>query len=125
MSHRLWKKVQVSSGAKFPIVLQNLLISIGYDTEFSLLTINEESIKSIEQEINKNKSVLKDTKYENKSGDFSFDLGDKISILSLPKYCKKLGKNISNVEQFDEEKTKDKFFTRLNSYISKKNFNTF
>lgn len=119
MSRRLWKKVQVSSGAKFPIVLQNLLISIGYDSEFALLTINEESIKSIEQEINKDKSVLKDTKYENRPGDFSFDLGDKISILSLPKYCKKPGKL---VEQFDEEETKDDLFARLNLYISKKKY---
>lgn len=69
-SQRIWRKIEKRAGFAFPVLLKKILISVGFDSEFSLLSIKEDTIKTIEEEIIKNKIVLKDTKYENRTDNF-------------------------------------------------------
>lgn len=123
-SQRIWRKIEKRAGFAFPVLLKKILISVGFDSEFSLLSIKEDTIKTIEEEIIKNKIVLKDTKYENRTDNFKFDLGDRISILSLPEYLSQVKtiKNRSQLidkENFDEQNLKKDLLVIINRYISK------
>lgn len=85
MAKRLWNKIENRAGYKFPDPLKKLLSCLGFDNEFVLLNITEEVVLDIEKQINEDKSVLRGTKYENRH-EFHFDLGDKVSVLSLRAY---------------------------------------
>lgn len=81
------RKLQKIAG-QFPRGLDNIIFESGYDSESAIASINSSSIKSIEDYINENKEILKNSVYEHLvENDLPFKLkpGHKSIILTLPK----------------------------------------
>lgn len=112
--------IENHSGTKIPIHLKKILSASGFDNKFSLLNLNNDSIQEIEEFINLNKNILNSTKYEN-CEPFRFNIADKHSILSFPKYLhstntKKLEKNEN---EFDPIIAKQELLHKIEQYITK------
>lgn len=111
---------------QFPKYLKDILTAIGFDNEFVISSLNEETIVKLEKEIEHLKTLddtlLEHTKYDHITEAFKFDLGDRIFILNLPKYLKKVDKvsNLMTDGLIDEDKTKSELLNRIASYITKK-----
>lgn len=124
MAEHIFGKIEKFSEAKFPNILRKILNRSGFNTEFSLVNIDTESIKDIEHFVENNRDILKKTKYENRHP-FSFDIGDKSSILRLPKIIKnanKLKKEIKdekNIENFNEDTLKKELVQKVKEYLKK------
>lgn len=88
-SSKAFISIEKFTNTKIPQFLKKVLISHGFQTEFSLLNITSETIKKIENDLSasKNRDILKKTKYEKLSENipFKFDLADECSLLSIPK----------------------------------------
>lgn len=126
---RVWNKIEKISVYKFPKFLKNILISEGFDSEFALINTSEDDIKKIEERVQQKPHSLKHSKYENNSTPFQFDLGDKVAILSIPKYLKELkqneiekkgNKNPVNEKKFDVEDVKKELTEKLKRYFDNK-----
>lgn len=79
-------------GKSYPNFIKNILFSSGFDNKNSLELIDEESIKNIEEYVNKNRYHLKKTSYEktlNKTDKFEFSIGHKVLLTNIPKYVEK------------------------------------
>lgn len=73
----------------------------GFDTIFSISSINESAIAEIEQYASEDKTVLKNTSYEH-TDNFMFKPGHKLSILNLSNHIKSLSEKKSDEkEQYD------------------------
>lgn len=82
------RKLQRIVGHNLPRGLDNIIFEAGFDAESALATINSTSIKNIEEYVNENKNILKETVYEHLiTNDLAFKLkpGHKSIILNLPK----------------------------------------
>lgn len=82
------RKLKIIVGRILPRGLDNIIYEAGYDAESALATINSATITNIEEHVNENKQVLKDTVYEDLLlNDLPFKLkpGHKAIILNLPK----------------------------------------
>lgn len=66
-----------------------ILEACSFDTEFSLLTIGDETISDIEEYVNENPSILSDTSYKNVLK-FRLKPGHKSIILNLPLQIKRM-----------------------------------
>lgn len=80
---RFWKQFEEFIGCKIPKIIKEILSFCAIDT-LVFDEINEQVIKDIEQTVNRNKSILKNSAYD-KDGDFQFLLGHRILLLSFPK----------------------------------------
>lgn len=74
---------------KIPDDIKQILEQSGYETESSLLCINNENIADIETFANENRAILQNTSYEN-TNKFKFKPGHKLIILQLPNQIKLL-----------------------------------
>lgn len=84
---------------KIPIDIIQVLSQCGYETEISISSITPDTIKEIEEYVNEDLSVLKNTSYENV---FHFKLkpGHKSFILSLPNLIhRSKGANLDGIEK--------------------------
>lgn len=90
MSSSIFKHLAEFQGQKYPQFLVDILISTGFDSELSLTQINEDIIKDIENYIDKNKYLIKDTPYENNAGEFKFSIGHKLILRKIPEIIKQL-----------------------------------
>lgn len=82
------RKLQRIVGKNLPRGLDTIIYEAGYDAESALATIDSTAIKNIEEYINENKSILKDTVYEDiivNNSVFKLKPGHKAIILNLPK----------------------------------------
>lgn len=70
----------------------NILMKSDFDSKSSLLGLNSESIKEVEQYANKNRTVIENTSYQNMKK-FSFKPGHKCTIIDLPNQVKRLEKS--------------------------------
>lgn len=69
--------------------IKKILLRSGFDSKSSILGLNTDVIKDIEQFANEDRSVLEGTSYEN-MGEFKFKPGHKIAILHLANQVKQL-----------------------------------
>lgn len=79
----IYRQIERKLGEKLPSNLEKILIETGFDTKSAIKLINSDSIHSIEEYINSNTNLLKDTPYEN-TIPFKLKPGHKALILSLP-----------------------------------------
>lgn len=136
---KLWNSFEHFHGFTFPSELKNILNICGFDSEFSLEEINEETIKQIEQNVNENLivnnldtiSALKGSIYEQKPLPFHFLLGQKFFILNIPEKIEQLNKNMNKNEKiipeepqkFSPEYLKESLIQKLKTYADKKKLN--
>lgn len=100
MSKQFWLDFEKFVNGKIPACIKKILSETGFDTDICLESINSESIKEIENHVNKRKDILKETVYENASSSACFEFlpGHKILLLSLPE----------RIKQFKQEKERKK-----------------
>lgn len=103
---------------KFPSDLKYILDGCGFDTELSLLAIDDNVIIDIENHVNMDREILKNTSYENVYH-FKFKPGHKVFLLKLPNQIKILRETKAEKprEQFLLTKTYG-FSTILKSFIN-------
>lgn len=119
----VFKRIEKYRNCKFPDFIKEILIQSGYDCESALLTLNEQSFPNIEKEVNKNKNVLKGTVYEEKLNDnFTFLIGHKAIILSIPETLKKI-KNKNKTKTKNPEQLKSELINKIEKYIKNKKLN--
>lgn len=126
---QFWTEFEHFLGDRYPKFLINILLNCGFDSKVSLLNINAEVVKQIEDYVNKNRYLLKNTVYE-ENEPFEFLIGHKVLITSIPE-------NIKNFDAQKEKKKKEKktinidqdkleidLLTKLNNYAksTKSNF---
>lgn len=122
---RTFGKIEKYSNAKFPKLLKKILIQSGFNTEFSLISIDSENLKTIENFVQNNRNILIKSKYENRDP-FRFDLGDKTAILSLPKIIKNANKENTdkkdnkNIENFNEIDSKKQLVEKVQNFLVNK-----
>lgn len=137
---KFFKDFEIFLGNKFPIVILNILLDCGFDNKLSLSLLKEESIKHIENHVNKNKHLIKNTNYE-KLENFEFSIGHKLLITSIPENLKKFNQENKNkppqnseeeareeksekgIDNFDPNSLKTGLLTKLQKYALKFNFN--
>lgn len=84
----LFRRLETILEEKLPIEIEKILVHAGFDTKNSLLELNQDSIKQIEDHVNENKFLLEGTVYEHilrQNLNFKFKPGHKALIFSLPK----------------------------------------
>lgn len=80
---------------KIPVDIVRILEACSFDTEDSLLSINEEILAEIEQYANEDRTVLNNTSYE-QVNNFKFKPGHKVFIMNLPRRIRQLNEKKSN-----------------------------
>lgn len=99
---------------KFPFDIKHILEESGFDTELSLLAINNEIIADIERHVNNNREILKETSYQNVLT-FKFKPGHKAFIVQLPSLIEHL--RDSNPEEVIKFSEKTEFSLILRTFI--------
>lgn len=116
---------------QFPKVIKDILILTGFDDFYTLCMINEETLKSIEnevqEELNKSDAIIKGSIYQkffkNKIP-FKFLLGHKVAILNIPKDIERL-KNSQELEKKSIEDLniyKESLFLKIDKFIASKKY---
>lgn len=98
---KLWNSLENSIGYKYPEEIKTILNICGFDSELSLKEINESTIKSIEEIINRSVaqntveivSALSKSACKDKPLPFEFLLGHKLLILNIPKTIDSIKEN--------------------------------
>lgn len=88
---RFWTDFEKFTNCKYPSVLKKILNLCAIDRS-TFSDINEQIIVQIEQIVNENQSVLKNSVYANVSDgrkNFKFLFGHRLSLLNLPEKYKK------------------------------------
>lgn len=110
-------------GRSLPKGIGKILIESGFDTESSLATIDHNSVKSIEDFVNENRALLKDTVYENSIEDdllFKFKPGHKSLIVSLPNALKVYeSRNKIGDRTLNEEDLKQLLVKKITNFAAK------
>lgn len=116
--------------AKYPKCIKQILILSGYDNYISLRAIDEEKLFELEQYVNQNRSILDDLRccfteiYRNQET-FSFVLGHKAIILSIPEQIKAVlakSKKTRSRKPKSLEQLQKLLINQLNNYPSKIGF---
>lgn len=83
--------------------IKKILLECGFDCKLAVSSLDKEGIKEIEQYANEDRSVLKDTSYENMKT-FVFKPGHKLSILQLANEAKNIlkAKVDGRMEQYND-----------------------
>lgn len=133
-NERFTRKLQKIVGRILPRGLDKIIIEAGFDAESAIATIDLNSIINIQDHINENKIILKDTVYESVlENDLQFKLkpGHKSIILDLPKLLKEFeakkrsapNPQISNEEEEEKqreiESLKKQLINKLNGFARK------
>lgn len=125
---KIFNELEVFLKAKFPNFVQNVLINCGFDCALSIKLINVDTINQLEEYINKNKYLLKNTIYR-EDEEFKFSIGHKLLILSLPKYLeqfqkeKEVEKNIEISKENIDSNVLKNILLKLKNYATKFNYN--
>lgn len=93
MSSRIFKHLGDFQGEQYPKFIVGILISAGFDNKLSLKQIDEDFVKSIEEYIDKNRRLIKNTPYEkinNSDEKFKFSIGHRLLIEKIPEIISKL-----------------------------------
>lgn len=96
----VYAELERKLGEKLPGGIQKILESTGFENKSSLLNINIDSIKDIEEYINENKYILEKTSYElclNNNYVFKVKPGHRAFILNIPKVLNSSKKKIESV----------------------------
>lgn len=115
-------KIEKFTQTKIPVFLKKILKSTGFNSEFALINISEQSIKLIEELLGGNRNLLEKTKYENRVP-FKFDIGDRSAILNIPKLIKEANKartekkNNEAIQNFDEKKLKKELVEKIKKIL--------
>lgn len=116
---------------QFPKVIKDILILTGFDDFYTLCMINEETLKSIENEVQeeliKSDAIIKGSVYQKFSKNnipFKFLLGHKVAILNIPKDIERL-KNSNELENKsieDLNNYKESLFQKIDKFIATKKY---
>lgn len=120
-----FRKLEKFNECKYPSFIKFVLKFCGFEEESTLLLINEETIKKIEEEVTKNKQLIAKTVYEKNTQadeEFRFLIGHKDLILNIPKTLKDSVKSKKSKKQLDVEVVADDLLERVNAYLESKNF---
>lgn len=140
-SHRLIVKLKRAlKDNSFPKDLEIILSSCSFDSDSSILGINNEVIKNTESYINDNKYILENTSYKDisSSKEFRFKPGHKSILLLLPKALSEYKENAKqkkknstqqdNIEvveveaEVEVEQLKEKLLQKLFDFANKNLF---
>lgn len=124
-----WNKFENFLGDRYPKFLLKILLNCGFDSKVSLQNINSEVVKQIEDYVNKNRYLLKNTVYE-ENEPFEFLIGHKVLITSIPENIKNFDaqkekkKKENKTKNIDQDKLEKDLLTKLNNYAksTKSNF---
>lgn len=83
----LFSEIENLLDDSIPSDIKQILEGCAFDTELSLLAISDEIIMDIEDHVNSEREILKNTSYENVHS-FKFKPGHKIFLLQLPNQIK-------------------------------------
>lgn len=83
----LFSEIENLLNETIPSDIKQILEGCAFDTELSLLAINNEVIMNIEEHVNSEREILKNTLYENINS-FKFKPGHKLFLLQLPNQIK-------------------------------------
>lgn len=124
-SHGFENKLKKIVGRNLPRGLDKIIIESGFDCESILATIDQNSIKSIEDYVNENKNILEGTVYQNQLN-FRLKPGHKSFILSLPKalleHEKKSKKNRVCYSENTEKQLKGSLLKKITNFAKKFSF---
>lgn len=120
---KVWRNIEHFSKAKFPPCIKEIMSRCGYDTLMSLSAINEDSVHSLEEHVNKQCSVLRAITccfmdYYNSQGVFEFVPGHRAVILGIPRKVK-LMKAKPKVERKRKMRTVDELQMMLIDQLNK------
>lgn len=99
---KFWNDFEKFLGSGYPKFIKTILLSSGFDNKSSLLLIDKERVKDIEEYVSKNRYLLKKTSYEKNTETFEFSIGHKVLLTNIPKYIKQFEKQ--SVAQLEEKK---------------------
>lgn len=111
-------------GSSLPRGISNILIESGYDTQSTLETIDKNSVKAIEDYVNENRILLKNTVYESLIDSdtiFKFKPGHRAVILSLPTAIQNRDSN-EKVANFNVEDLKQSLVKKLSNFATNQFF---
>lgn len=126
MKGPIYTRLENFNKTKYPYLIKKILKSTGYDSEYSLKTICEKSIETIEKTINENRArfndILEKTVYD-KTIPFSFLLGHKVVILSIPKDIERYKQSLEQSKTVvvnDLDALKPKLLKIIKNHMQKK-----
>lgn len=111
-----FNKIEKHITSKIPNHLKKILIASGYDNDFAFINLKKENITEIEEFVNSNKEILKNTKYQNcetLGETFHFNIADTNSILSLPKLWIEVNTETNSKKEEDSSNIISEFDTTI------------
>lgn len=83
----LFSEIENLINEKIPTDIKLILEECAFDTELSLLALDDKVVSDIESHVNSDRELLRNTSYENVNH-FKFKPGHKIFLLQMPNYIK-------------------------------------